>query len=474
MAGQSPMAFIDRDGDRLRYNFHPGQERAWDSDRRFVLVLAGTQAGKTCFGPPWLYEEIKRRGPGDYLVVTPTYPLLELKALPEFKRLFETLLRVGRYVGSPSKKFVFSPDGCRRMFGSHDPDTPTVVHFGYAAEPDSLESATVKAAWLDEAGQKKFRLSSWEAVQRRLAIHQGRALITTTPYDMGWLKKKLHDPWQDARGNHPDIDVVRFDSAENPAFPKEEFERMRRELPRWKFDLFCRAIFTRPAGLVYDCFDEGRECVPRFAIPDNWPRFLGLDFGGANTAAVFFAEEPGTGRRYLYREYRAGSRTAKQHVEALLAGEPGLPTAVGGSHSEGQWREEFAAAGLPVMEPPVKAVDVGIDRVYAAHVGDKVRVFKDLDGYLDQKASYSYATNDQGEPLGTGEIEDKHSYHLLDAERYVMTWLELVGRCAGEKPTAGPRQKIPAEVFGRMDRPANRAQTRGGIKGPRIPPEVFG
>jgi hypothetical protein len=30
---------------RLSLNFHPGQWRAWKSERRFVAVLAGTQGG---------------------------------------------------------------------------------------------------------------------------------------------------------------------------------------------------------------------------------------------------------------------------------------------------------------------------------------------------------------------------------------------------------------------------------------------
>src|SRR5262249_10213787 len=154
------------------------------------------------------------------------------------------------------------------------------IYFGHATDPDSLESATAKAAWLDEAGQKKFKLGSFEAVQRRLSIHLGRALITTTPYDLGWLKQKIWDPWKAADGNHPYIDVIRFDSTENPAFPQEEFERARASLPRWKFDLYYRAIFTRPAGMIYDCFDDTVHKIPRFKIPDDWPRFLGLDFGG--------------------------------------------------------------------------------------------------------------------------------------------------------------------------------------------------
>ncbi len=65
--------------------------------------------------------------------------------------------------------------------------------------------------------------------------------------------------------------------------------------------------------------------VPRFTIPHTWKRYIGLDFGGVNTAAVFIAEDPKTGKRYVYREYRlvvAGSR-ARQGAARRRRGHPG-------------------------------------------------------------------------------------------------------------------------------------------------------
>ena len=57
------------DGRRgLRLNFHPGQQRAWDSTKRVVLVLAGVRSGKTSFGPPFVHREMQQRGPIDALV----------------------------------------------------------------------------------------------------------------------------------------------------------------------------------------------------------------------------------------------------------------------------------------------------------------------------------------------------------------------------------------------------------------------
>ncbi len=422
---RTDIAEITPDGGLLLH-FHPGQWRIWQSDKRFLLALAGTQGGKTSFGPPWLYREIQRCGPGDYMVVTPTYPLLEAKALPEFLRLFERWLELGRFI-SAGRKFLFSEDGARRTFTTYDPVSApeTRVMFGYAADPESLEAATAKAAWLDEVGQKKFKLGSWEAILRRLSLHQGRALLTTTPYNRGWLKQQLWDKW---KAGDPTIEVSRFESLMNPAFPAEEWERARDSLPRWKFNMFYRALFERPAGMIYDCFDFEQHVVPRFAIPNNWSRYLGLDFGGVNTAGLFYAQEPGTGRLYLYREYKAGGRTARGHAEALLAGEPMAPACVGGSKSEGQWRSEFRAGGLPVRGPALTDVEVGIDRVYGAHRRGEILVFSDLSGYLDEKEAYSRELDANGEP--TEKIEDKNSYHFMDAERYLIGWLKREKRQA--------------------------------------------
>lgn len=401
---------VTKDGG-LSLDFHPGQWRAWDAEERFVIVLAGTQGGKTSWGPFWLHREIQRRGPGDYLIVTPTYPLLNLKALPEFLNLFETILGLGDY-RKADRVFQFDAAGEVRTWGEEQ-EQPTRVLFGHAQDPESLESATAKAAWLDEAGQNKFKLSSFEAIIRRLSLAQGRVLITTTPYNLGWLKQLF---W-DKRQTRDDTAVIRFDSTENPAFPQEEMDRARRELPRWKFDMFYRAQFTRPAGMIYDCFDETLHKVPPFAIPADWPRFMGQDYGGVNTAAVYLAQEPKTNRYYLYREYHHGSRTAKEHKAAMVAGEPMQPVTFGGAPSEDQWRSEFAQAGLPVRRPPVTEVEVGINRVYGAIARNELFILDTCTGILDEIGSYARELDDMGEPIE--KIADKETYHLLDALRYI-------------------------------------------------------
>lgn len=412
------------------------------SEKRFILVLAGTQSGKTSSAPWWMFREICRKGPGDYIVAAPTFRLLDMKCVPEYKRLFEERLQIGTMRQHPTPLFTLSPRGEEVCFGSVQRDRTRIL-FGHAQDPDSLESATAKAAHLDEAGQKKFKLGSWEAIQRRLSIHQGRVLISTTPYCLGWLKNELHDR---ALAGDPDVELIQFESIMNPAFPKAEFERMRAIMPAWKFNMMYRGRFERPAGMIYDVFDRGTHTMPRFSIPVQWMRFCGLDFGGVNTAGVFLAKEPTSNRHILYRTYRAGGRTAAEHATALQLGEPSLAKTTGGSASEGQWRQEFRAAGLPVDRPPTSEVEVGIDRVYAMiknhpsldgtpepngekdEVGNPVlirhaptapwlEIFDDLAEILDDLESYSRELDDNDDP--TEKIEDKEAYHLLDATRYV-------------------------------------------------------
>lgn len=420
---------VDQHGG-LDLKLHRGQIKAYWSDKRFILVLAGTQSGKTSIGPAWMFNEMQRRGPGDYLIASPTFPLMEIKVLPEFRRFFQGLLSLGDYVSSPIRKFTINQRGNEVLFGNANPGEESHVYFGYGVDPESLESATYKAAWLDEPGQKKFKLASWEAILRRLSIAQGRVLLTTTPYTLGWLKTQLHDKASDPLES---IDLINFPSNANPMFAIQEWERAKRTLPAWKFNMFYRGVFDRPAGLIYDCFEPARHLIPRFQIPEEWERFLGLDFGGVNTAGLFFAKELNSDRqptkRYIgYREYHAGGRTAKEHATALLKGEPRIPYAIGGSKSEGQWRDEFAAGGLPVGPPVVSDVEVGINRFYAALAetmpgeGIELVFFDDLVGTMDQVYSYSRELDDRGEP--TDKIEDKETYHFLDGGRYIVSYLQ--------------------------------------------------
>lgn len=410
-----PFLIVEPDGN-IRFRFHRSQARAMRSTARFTAIVAGAQSGKSVCGPPWLHREMKRCGPGDYMVVAPDYQLMARKALPAFRQLFETLLKLGTY-NKTDHVFPVSPDGEIKLWGERQAEE-TTVFFGYASKPESLEAATAKAAWCDEAGQKDFKLASWQAILRRLSIHEGRVLITTTPYDFGWLKQKLYDPW---KAGSELIEFVNFESQDNPAFPQREWKRAKADMPRWKFDLMYRGIFTKPAGVIFDNFDPDRDTCPPFKIDDRWHRYLGLDFGGVNTVALWYAQEPGSKTLYIYDEYKAGGRTAKVHAEMILKGHPHPLVSAGGSKSEDQWRDEFAEGGLGIEAPDITDVEVGIDRVYGFHARQEIKVFSTCEGYLEEKATYRRELDALDQP--TEKIQDKSSFHYMDAERYILSKL---------------------------------------------------
>jgi hypothetical protein len=291
---------------------------------------------------------------------------------------------------------------------------------GSAANPESLESATAKGAWCDEAGQSQFKREAWEAVIRRLSLAQGRVLVTTTPYELGWFKTEVYDRWrEDPAGS--DTEVVQVDSTTNPAFPAEEYERAKAVMPRWKFNMFYRGVYERPAGLIYDSFDEATNVIPRFEMPVGWPRYVGHDFGPQNMAAMWYGMDPVTGYLYAYREYWTGGLSSYDHAQRfkkLSAGES-VRKRVGGSNTEDGWRESFTAAGWPISKPREHEVEVGINAVYGWHQQNKLFIFSDLKQYLDEKLTYSRELDENYQP--TEKIHNKSSYHLLDSERYILS-----------------------------------------------------
>lgn len=427
---------IERGG-KLHLALHAAQAQAWDSPRRFTFFIAGSQAGKTSFGPWWLRREILLRGAGDYLAVTASYDLFKLKFLPEIRTVFEHVLRIGRYWAGDKVLELADPASGKFLAKRADDPMWGRIILRSASAAGGLESSTAKAALLDECGQDEFELIAWEAVLRRLALNRGRVLGTTTPYNLGWLKTEVFDRW---RKGDPDYRVVQAESIVNPAFPREEFERAKRTMQTWKFLMFYGGQFSRPAGLIYgDYSDEvGGHMVPDFAIPVEWPRYVGMDYGGVNTCLVWLAEDVNTAAFYLYREYLKGGMTTPEHAgeaKTHLATERVIRW-VGGSASEGQPRRDWGAAGITVLEPPITDVESGIDRVTQLLKEHRLFIFESCAGVRDELGTYSRVLDENGQP--TEKIKNKERYHHLDGLRYIAQTLVGDTEAYGETVNAQP------------------------------------
>jgi hypothetical protein len=276
---------------------------------------------------------------------------------------------------------------------------------------------------LDECGQAEFRVTAWEAVQRRLSLSQGRVLGTTTPYNLGWLKTEIFDRW---RNGDSDYEVVQFKSIDNPAFPRAEYDRAKATLPAWKFSMFYDAQFTRPAGMIYSDYNEEVHKITPIHLPPEWPRYVGLDFGPVHTALIWMAENPVTHVFYIYRESLDGGKTTKEHAAAALACATGENVIrwTGGAPSEDQYRMDWGAEGVYIQRPDIVEVDLGIDRVIELLKLKRLFIFDTCKMVLDEMGIYARKLDINGQP--TEEIADKNTFHMLDALRY-----DVIGAVGG-------------------------------------------
>jgi hypothetical protein len=340
------------------------------------------------------------------------------------REAFESILKIGRYWSGagvielidPTTGKFWANRSSDRMWGR--------IILRSAMAKGGLESTTAAAAWLDEAGQDAFTQQTWEAILRRLSLYQGRVLITTTLYqNHGWLKT-LNDMWL---AGDKDIDVIQFDSTQNPAFSTEELERAKRTMQGWRFDLFYRGRFSVPPGQIYRLPNE--QIVKPFVIPQHWPRHVGVDFGAINTALVWSAHDERADKHYIYRTSLHGNQTTQQHCTDALAyvqdtypnGEVVIKENVaawwGGAPSETQQRMDWTNAGVPVLRPPVADVEAGIDRVTQLINTKKLFVFNDDEPLLNEFNTYSREMDDNGHVFES--IRNKNEYHRLDATRYL-------------------------------------------------------
>jgi len=432
--------------------FHRGQQAAWEKTEDVVLLLCGTQSGKTVFGPWWLLREIQRKGPGEYGVISPNYTLLFRKAFPEVIKVFK---QFGKPIMSPVPRFEFSQEGLMRLFGRSD--EPCTIYFGYAENSDSLESMTLKAVWSDECGQSAFKQTSYEALNRRLAVMKGRHLMTTTPYEFGWLKNDVYDVWKAAKDKDEEtyIAVVNFSSTMNPTFSQERYDRAKATMPGWRFLMMYDGLFTKPAGVIYEHFDNDNKIPRRVAFhgsdapPKSWPILTGTDFGNVNMATVAIAEEleqigeniygEPTGRYIIFGCKVPDKADAVEQDEEDEEGPKGPVRAhlvrvkkmlqfrrpaksFGGSHQEEGWRETCRLLGWQVMEPDTNDVEVQIGRVNTGFADNKLLICEDMAKMIRDLENYSNEIDEEGNPI-RGKIKDKAKYHRLDALRYIASQL---------------------------------------------------
>lgn len=430
--------------------FHMAQNIAHDSTARIVAMIAGSQSGKTSYLPWWLAQEIERtaspEGNNDYIVCTSSYDLFKLKLLPAVLQVFEEILGNGRFWAGDKIIELCNPEtGLFEAKKSTDKMWGRII-LRSANALGGLESATARAACLDEAGQDEFTLKAYQAIERRLRLFRGRQLFTTTLYNLGWVKSQIIDialkggkqythKIGDAELIHTTndgigIELIQYDSILNPEFSIEEFLHAQSTMAKDEFKMFYKGQVAKLRAMIYDCLDTNIHVIPHFDIPREWPKgLLGIDPVGMMTAVVWLAFDPEREQLHVYREYEEPfGKTTQGHVNEILKAslvDREILKVIGGGPGERQARVDWTGAGLPVQECPITEVWSQIRRVYALIKENGLLIHDTCPRLIADMGTMKRKEDRHGNL--TDQIEDKDTWHLPDALRYIIGWLSSAG-----------------------------------------------
>ena len=385
------------------------QKRALRSKARYTVLLGGTGSGKTHLVPVWhavhIAGDVKAGVAADakYLALGPTADMVRDMIVPVFVKQFADTVYEGVYARQAA--IYRLPTGGQILFRSAD-------------EPLRIEGHHVRACSVDEPSQMKATI--WPVIQARTALYKAPTLLTGYPTNMGWY---YHDVYRRWVAGDPDFDVIQFSSLENPDYPRDEFEKARKRMPEWLFEMRYLGKFRKPLGLVYPTF--GEQCfVEPFEIPHDWPTYIAID-PGIFFGALFAAWQDGV--YYLYAErYTEEIQPASVHAAAIKAQLRGAVQGFIYDPARATDAAELEARGLAPMAPAANAVLPGIATVTGFINDGRLKVMRGrCPNFVDQMERYSFPTD-----LLTGTVVKenpiKKDDHLPDCARYLVQTLEGV------------------------------------------------
>ena len=393
---------------------HAAQRAFVESTSKRAIVRAGRRAGKTVGAA---IKAVHHFNKGRRV----------LYAAPTSEQTDAFWYEVCRSLAEPIQDGVLYKNETERII--EVPETKQRIRAKTAWNADTLRGDYADLLILDE--WQLMNEDTWERVGApMLADNDGDAIFIYTPPSLySTSVSKARDPRHaskmfarakaDTSGKWA---TFHFSSHENPYISESGLAELTSDMSQtaYRQEILAEDEDIQDSWLIYGKFDYKTCVVPRFPISKEWPRFIGHDFGGANPAALFIAQDPSTGLFYAYHEYLpGGGKSAYEHVVEFKGLTEGLTVLkrVGGSHQEDEVRQAYTAQGWPIQEPRIRNVRAGIDRVRGLMEHNRFYVFDDLLHLLEELYNYLWVIGPDGRP--TDEIKDKARFHLLDCLRAV-------------------------------------------------------
>jgi len=405
---------------------HEAQKRMVESTAKRLIVKAGRRGGKTV---GFSIRAVKRFLAGRR----------QLYAAPTNEQTDTFWFEVTIASDRPVQAGIFKLNEAERFIEL--PGTKQRIKAKTAWNANTLRGDYADDLYLDE-----FQLmaeDTWDEVGAPMLLdNNGDAVIIFTPpslkstgitkaKDPRHASKLFKKAQQDTTGLW---ETIHFTSLENPFISKQGLAIVAGDMSMesYRREILAQDDEIEQSWLVYGKFNE-RSCkIPRFPIPENWPVYVGHDFGSANPAALFLAQNPGTGDFYAFKEYSpGGGYSIAQHVGAfhkliIVPGQNGAENPkcynvlrrVGGNKTtEEEIRQGYTAHGWPIVAPKLDRVNAQIDRVIGLMELNKIFIFSDLIELLSQISNCMWVLDEENRPKN--KIDNEARFHLLACLRYI-------------------------------------------------------
>jgi len=389
---------------------------------QFGAAVAGVQSGKTFLGAYWAGKKITEFPKSSGAIIAPTYNILRAATLKKFFDVFPQL----RSHFKEQKGEIHLPTG-------------GIVYVRSADNPLGIEGITANWIWLDEGGMTSQL--TWTVLRSRVSMTRGQILITTTPYNMGWLYMDFFIPWKEQADKN--FSFFTWKSIENPYFSKEFYNAEKNRLRPEEFSRRYEGQFNKMVGLVYD-LPETQIVEPLDVNTKTEARIIGVDWGFRNPAAigVWYLKDNAW---YKVDEWKQSERTTAEIIQVLQNKlSEHKATKIYPDPAEPDRIEECRRAGLPVMETN-KDIKGGVSYIQQLIREKRFFIGNNCRETLDEISMYHYPEPQEGKV--EKDLPEKFNDHLVDCDRYAIYSFKLTPRVFGGASPLTPSENIPQKKY---------------------------
>jgi PBSX family phage terminase large subunit len=408
----------------------PGQARVFTTPKRFKFAMGGKRGGKTTVGCYWAAQEmVKMRHrrmtsgeemmvPPKGLIAAPTFDQLMQSTIAKF---FEEFPHMKRYFREYKKQFDV-PIGT----GPNGKPIISEIFVRSLDVPKNIEGMNLDWEWIDEADS--LTEYAWNIARGRVSTTKGHILCTTTIYPASWIYERVY------KRADPDYEIITWPSNENPAFPQEEWEKLKEELDPMQFAREYESKFMFDFGRIYSDWSDWSvvDDFPADATPLAW--YFGLDFGSADPTAIVVMAYCSDGCWYIVDEYYRENMNIEE-INAILemfVKKYGQPWNTWMDYAGGVAANSVTGTCFPMdaIKGP-GSIEKGINLIRNLAFQRRIFVMRRCRNTIRERSLYSWKS--------AGVPEDSNN-HTLDAVRYVL--FSSVQAVEGLKK-AEPKKRLP-------------------------------